>query len=599
MEAFYSYQKRRSDFGRPCKFDDFDSTILESRDSHSDGKPYIIQNPCIQNLDTEEELSTTTVSTFPIVRKDAGMQHTEGGWPAEIDLDDANALDRFRKKREKGTTKKNGTVVEPMHVALKNLAPKVSAGVNQNNTIDIYEEYFDDYEDDHSAEPPSTKGMAVFRDTSEVVRTATQIDWQPFPSNSEARIAVSYSILKFQDPRIMNKSLPGTAHIWDISKPNAPETTFTTNSPLCCLKFNPKYPEVLVGGSYNGLISLFDRRENKNKGNNLKPTNSSRIEKSHYDPVYDVHWTADKGGNLCASCSTDGRILFWDVRKLIEPYLTVELTDGSEANNILGASSMAYNQEHGPTKFLVGTEQGAVVAVNTRTVAKNGTTLFTTGTGKHHAPITSIQKNPTFGKFFLTVGDWTARIWTEDLKTPIMTTKYHPSYLTGGCWSPTRPGVFYVTRMDGVVDVWDYFYRQNDVALTHKISDTPLSSISVHSGGSLIAIGDEQGSVSLLGVNESLSRSSPHEKAAMQGIFDRETQREKNLLSLAKEAKRRETAAAKRKKEEEAEAEAKANQEEYMNEVEKQFVEAVEANSGAGDDGGSGGGVSAEGGGEK
>jgi dynein intermediate chain 2 len=590
MEAFYSYEKRRSDFGRPCKFDDFDSTILESRDSHEDGKPYIIQNPCVISLDTAQEQSFTTVTTKPVIRKDAGMQHTEGGWPTEIDLDDANALDRFRKKREKGTTLKTGSVVDPMHMSLQKLGPRVSAAVNQNNTMDIYEEYFGEYEDDHSAEPPSTKGMAVFRDTSAVVRTATQIDWQPFPSNSEARIAVSYSILKFQDPRIMNKSLPGTAHIWDISKPNTPETTFNTTSSLCCLKFNPKYPEVLVGGSYNGLVSIFDRRDGKSKGNNLKPTNASRIEKSHYDPIYDVHWTADKGGNLCVSCSTDGRMLFWDARKLIEPYLTVELNDGSDANHVMGACSMAYNPEHGPTKFLVGTEQGAVVGVNTRTVAKNGTSLFTMGSGKHHAPVTSIQKNPTFGKFFLTVGDWTARIWTEDLKTPIMTTKYHASYLTAGCWSPTRPGVFYVTRMDGVVDVWDYFYRQNDVALTHKVGDVPLSSISVHSGGSLIAIGDDQGSVSLLGANESLSRSSPHEKLAMQGIFDRETQREKNLMSLAKEKQRREHAAKKRKEAEAKEAEAKANQEEYMQEVEKKFIASVEASNNAEAGEGDGGG---------
>jgi dynein intermediate chain 2, axonemal len=40
----------------------------------------------------------------------------------------------------------------------------------------------------------------------------------------------------------------------------------------------------------------------------------------------------------------------------------------------------------------------------------------------------------------MTVGDWTARIWVEDLKTPIMTTKYHSSYLTAGCWSvPSSP----------------------------------------------------------------------------------------------------------------------------------------------------------------
>ena len=69
----------------------------------------------------------------------------------------------------------------------------------------------------------------------------------------------------------------------------------------------------------------------------------------------------------------------------------------------------------------------------------------------------------------MTVGDWTARIWSEDGKAPIMTTKYCKSYLTGGCWSPTRSGVFFVTRMDGVVDIWDYYHRQNAVAYSHKV----------------------------------------------------------------------------------------------------------------------------------
>lgn len=27
-----------------------------------------------------------------------------------------------------------------------------------------------------------------------------------------------------------------------------------------------------------------------------------------------------------------------------------------------------------------------------------------------------------------------------------------------------------MTRMDGVVDIWDYFYRQNEVAYSHKVS---------------------------------------------------------------------------------------------------------------------------------
>ena len=81
-----------------------------------------------------------------------------------------------------------------------------------------------------------------------------------------------------------------------------------------------------------------------------------------------------------------------------------------------------------------------------------------------------MQRNPSHSKFFLTIGDWSAKVWSEDGKSPIMNTRYAPSYLTAGCWSPTRAGVFFATRMDGVVDVWDYYHRQNAVAYSHKVS---------------------------------------------------------------------------------------------------------------------------------
>merc|ERR1711977_591300 len=145
----------------------------------------------------------------------------------------------------------------------------------------------------------------------------------------------------------------------------------------------------------------------------------------------------------------------------------------------------------------------------------NGITVYDQNHGKHHGPIYAIHRNQTHTKFFMTVGDWTARVWMEDLKTPIMTTKYHSAYLTAGCWSPTRQGVFFVTRQDGVLDIWDYFYRQNDVALSHKLGDAGLSSISVHKRGALVAIGDDKGTVSLLEVSDSLSRGNPNEKLAM------------------------------------------------------------------------------------
>lgn len=56
----------------------------------------------------------------------------------------------------------------------------------------------------------------------------------------------------------------------------------------------------------------------------------------------------------------------------------------------------------------------------------------------------------------MTVGDWQAKIWTEDNKdTSIVWTKEYFAQLTCGVWSETRCAVFFVGRIDGMVDVWD------------------------------------------------------------------------------------------------------------------------------------------------
>lgn len=56
----------------------------------------------------------------------------------------------------------------------------------------VWQEYFDGDEVDHSSEPPSAKGLAVFRDPNAVngiKRTATSINWHP---DGPTKIAVSY-----------------------------------------------------------------------------------------------------------------------------------------------------------------------------------------------------------------------------------------------------------------------------------------------------------------------------------------------------------------------------------------------------------------------
>merc|ERR1712070_1102807 len=59
------------------------------------------------------------------------------------------------------------------------------------------------------------------------------------------------------------------------------------------------------------------------------------------------------------------------------------------------------------------------------------------------------------------------------------------------------------------------------------------------SGGRLVAVGDIQGTVSLLEVCESLAQQQPNEKAAIAAMFERETKREKNLEVRERDLKRK------------------------------------------------------------
>jgi dynein intermediate chain 2 len=165
------------------------------------------------------------------------------------------------------------------------------------------------------------------------------------------------------------------------------------------------------------------------------------------------------------SASSDGRVLWWDMRNMTAPTDELVLKDGtSEDGKIYGGTSLCYNQDAHPHKFLVGTEQGYALMCQNRNKKTEVQGRWGDEQGKHHGPIYSCYRNPVHLKYFLTVGDWSAKIWSEELKIPIMQTRYHNSYLTDGCWSKTRAGLFFLTRMDGCLDVWDFFYRQNELA---------------------------------------------------------------------------------------------------------------------------------------
>jgi len=461
----------------------------------------------------------------------------EGGWPKDVDSTDIESKKRYIKKADK----------EEKYIrAMKSLSEPLEHYIKQNVAIDMYGQYFTNssYSDLNSNDNPSAKTVSVFRDpVTSHKRTAVDMSWQP-PDGK--KLAVAYGILQFQK---MPVNMPMDSYIWDVSNPNVPESKITPMSPICCLDFNPKDANTIISGCYNGVVTLFDLR----KGSS--PVLYSQLKFSHKDPVYDVRWLQSKNATSFLSCSTDGQVIIWDTRYLAEPpkecynlQLSPEKAEGSAYLGLLGGESIDYDPMYSATKFMIGSEQGVIVSCTRR---KNKPIQLDKAYFGHHGPIYALQRNPFNPKYFLSIGDWTAKIWNEDMSNPIITTAYDTTYLTDGCWSNSRPGVFFTTKMDGSLDIWDILYRQNKPVLSVSVSDAELQSISCKDG-KYIVVGATDGTASLIELSESLSGFSGDEKLPateernnLTNVFDRETRREKLLVEnkrMAAQIKKKDTA---------------------------------------------------------
>ena len=135
MEVAHLYTKTRKEFGKHCNFTAVPGQVLEQIiTAESYGENYLVRNPSVTCFDTSPHMSEHEANTDRLVTKNSSMRHVEGGWPKDVDFTEQSDVSRFRKKAEKDEEYKG---------AVKMLAPVIARCMKQNNTIDIYEEYFD------------------------------------------------------------------------------------------------------------------------------------------------------------------------------------------------------------------------------------------------------------------------------------------------------------------------------------------------------------------------------------------------------------------------------------------------------------------------
>ena len=156
--------------------------------------------------------------------------------------------------------------------------------------------------------------------------------------------------------------------------------------------------------------------------------------------------------------------------------------------------------------FVFATEEGQLLRFNLQSPSEFGLMEY-----EHFGPITTLHQSPFFPEIFLSAGDWTINIWKSNIPIPLVTSPCANTYITAAQWSPTRPGVFFVGKANGSIEMWDFIDKSHAPSIVQNIcSPSPISSLSFLSesipdndssaGIQLLAVGDNQGRLHILEV---------------------------------------------------------------------------------------------------
>ncbi|CAK1550175.1 unnamed protein product [Leptosia nina] len=517
MEITYSYTKRRCDFGRQPLFceqgPEMCDTIATNPAEH---KHYILRNPVHQPTQNTPRFSENYVNTIRAEYTTTGANHAEGGWPKDVNVVDPEATQRYRRKIEKDDNY--------IHCVMS-LASGMDHYVLQNNAIDMYRTYYAEMAALPAVERNGCRTVNVYRDP-DGPRPISSVSWQP---EGGRRFAVAYLAVDFNRyPRASTASF-----VWDIENANNPEVTLTPTCPLLDLQFSPRDRDTLAGGLMNGQVGVWDRRIGGDAAVMCAP------HVAHRDLVRNVLFINSKSGQEFFSSGPDGACKWWDIRNMNEPTDEMILDvvkssfDVQSMATANGVSSLEYEPTI-PTRFMAGTENGLVISGNRK--GKTPMEKLPAKFEAHLGPVWSLERNPGFLKNFLTVGDWTVRVWSEDCReSAVVWSPPHRYKISAATWSPTRLSLMLVTQWNGLLATWDLLRRQHEPVLTMQVCEEPLLRVRMHEGGAFAACGSRKGNVYMVEYSQNMTQSDKNDKLLLTAIFERESKRERILEARMRE----------------------------------------------------------------
>ncbi|XP_064003990.1 dynein axonemal intermediate chain 3 [Pogoniulus pusillus] len=196
----------------------------------------------------------------------------------------------------------------------------------------------------------------------------------------------------------------------------------------------------------------------------------------------------------------------------------------TSSNNLEVLESISIN-------FFVGTEDGEIVysewkgeidSDSAKPVSQKHSQTYTI----HTETINTLQISPYFKDIFLSIGGQSFAIWKEGVTSgPILQSSCSAGRNTAGHWSLTRPGVFFIGRDDGNIDIWDLMNKTYEPSHVQNISNSAITFISPWIASPMqhfLAVSDDLGVLHVLELSHTLSYPSRNEHANVLDYFERE-----------------------------------------------------------------------------
>lgn len=500
-------------------------------------------------------------------------------------------------KKDLQTQKTNIQKIEDF---IKQVRPKIEEALQSNETIDIFQsdfhlDKFESIEEKKDEKKTNDSEVKTYRDNyyaGQKSKKEKSINCIRLVNSEKEYLAHSLiRNLSFEE-RIKIIGIPYTSQIifWNFqdTEVNSPVYVLELPMEITNFEFNPLNPNNLICCLYSGQLIIYEFKDIMNILHNgfdsefteklMKKQKSevytfyiTPISESHksyitgfkwFPPGYSFHKyqmqynQSIKDINIFATISDDGQILVWDCKNFdrtiknevgnyIKPVLKIEV-NRFDFNLKAFCRSIELKIKGNDSMMYVGTNEGEIYGIDwkERVTSENLTNNIKQNFGtSYYRPVHSIEVSPFYDDIILSVYDFYFCIWSSKYtKKPIIVTpNLKSSFYVSGKFSKSRPGVVYLSRNNGQIDIWDFldeshkpsvketFLKENlifmDLINYKPVTEDENGNIKSQNIEYLV-IGDQSGQMSVMIVSKLFTEKVNNELELVRNIFNNEVNRQ-------------------------------------------------------------------------